>query len=115
MSSHIVTAIKWIWLGSAVVVLVLTLYFYDGKPNSDVDLLLAYGMLVLAFPISLLLAIVGGAIGQLGYSSFGYVAETSYWSIALSWLCFLVAGYWQWFMLAPWLIGKLRARRTAST
>jgi hypothetical protein len=115
MSSRTVAVIKWIWLGSAAGVLLVSLYFYDGKPNSDADVLLAYGMLALAFPISLLLSIVGGTIGQLGYSSFGYVPETSYWSIALTWLCFFAAGYWQWFKFAPWLIRKLRARRKAST
>lgn len=112
MSNNTIITIKWIWCVCSAAVLLVSLYFYDGKPNSDADVLLAYGMLALAFPISLLLAIIAGIIGQSAYSSFGYVLETSYWSIALTWLCFFVVGYLQWFKLVPYLIGKLRALRT---
>jgi len=43
------------------------------------------------------------------------VISTSYWSLSVGWVCFLVAGYWQWFVLLPWLWRKWKTRRAAGT
>ena len=108
MRNHLPAIVKWVWVAGSVAVLLATLYFYDGKPNSDADLLLAYGMLTLSFPVSLLLSAIIGVVGYLAYSMYGYVVQTSYWSIVLTWLCFFVVGYWQWFKLVPWFIRRIK-------
>ncbi len=115
MRNRIYVFVKWLWVACSVAVLIATVYLYDGRPNSDVDLLLAYGMLALSFPVSLLLSTVVGVVGYLAYSMYGYVMETSYSSIVVTWTCLFVAGYLQWFKLVPWFIAKWRARRTSHT
>ena len=102
---------KWSWVACSFAVLLAALYFYDGKRNSDADVLLAYGMLALAFPGGFLLSSVVGLVGYLAYSMYGYVLQVSYWSIAVTWLCFFIVGYWQWFKLLPWLVRRIRERQ----
>jgi hypothetical protein len=111
MNRHVGIAIKWLWSGCSLAVLFATLYFYDGKPNSDADVLLAYGMLFLSFPTGVLLASVTGLFGYLAYTVYGYTVLTSYWSISITWFFFFAVGYYQWFKLVPWLWRKWKTRR----
>jgi len=99
-------ALKWIWVLGAVLVLLITLVVYDGAPNSDADLLLGYGMLTLAFPLGLALAVTLGFLGQIVYAMTGCVLTTSYASIILTWCVFFITGYVQWFVLFPRLRSK---------
>lgn len=108
------STIKAAWLGCCVFVLAATLYFYDGKPNSDADIILAYGMLALAMPISLVLAGMASLLGQMLHAQTGFVFEVSYMSIVVTWLTFSITGYWQWFVFLPWLITKVRLRTRLS-
>ena len=110
MKNGLVKMSKWIWGASSMSVLLTTLYFYDGKPNSDADILLAYGMLALSFPAGLIISAIVGVAGYVVFSTYGYVVQTSYWSILLTWLIFFVVGYWQWFRLVPWLIRRIKGR-----
>jgi hypothetical protein len=104
--------IRWIWITLSLLVLLAALFFFDGRPNSDADLLLTYGMLVLSFPISVVAALVYGAVGDLA----GFFVTVSYSSIVITWLILFVAGYWQWFVAAPWIWRKLHGamKRPAS-
>jgi hypothetical protein len=106
MKKGVLACMKWIWITISVVVLFATLHFYDGKPNSDAELLLAYGMLTLSFPCSILLSAIVGAIGYLFYITYGNVIHTTYLSILITWLCFFVTGYIQWFKFVPWLLRR---------
>ena len=105
-------ALKWLWVLGAFLALLVSLAVYDGKPNSDADLLLGYAMLTLSFPLSLVLAAALSLLGHIAYATTGYVFTTSYASIAVSWLVFFIAGYMQWFLLMPWLWRKWKARQT---
>ena len=114
MKTGLMTILKLTWIALAIGVLLVTLFFFDGKLNSDADILLAYGMLTLSFPIGLLIALIAGGLGHLAYSAFGYVFTVSYASIVVTWLVFCIGGYWQWFVLVPFLWRKLRARQSQS-
>jgi hypothetical protein len=103
--------LKAVWVVCSLAVLLTTLYAFDGSPNSDAALLLAYGMLTLAFPISLLLNLLAGGVGYVAYLMSGYAAETSRLSIVLTWLYFFAGGYWQWFSCVPWLVRRIRGRK----
>lgn len=111
MKSTLFSVVRWLWVAIAVMVLLVTLFLYYGSANSDADTLLAYGMLVLAFPIAFLVAIVVGGIGKVAFSAIGYVVGVSYLTIAVGWLLFFLAGYWQWFVLVPGLWRKARGRQ----
>jgi hypothetical protein len=102
--------LKAVWVVCSLAVLLTTLYAFDGSPNSDAELLLVYGMMALAFPISLLLNLLGGVVGYVAYLISGYAAETSRLSIVLTWLYFFAGGYWQWFSYVPRLIRRIHGR-----
>jgi len=102
---------KAIWVTLAAIVLLVTLYGFDGKPNSDIGVFLARSMLALAFPSSLLIAGVFAGISIGVEKFFSMVIPTSYWWIGITWLCFFVVGYLQWFVLVPWLWRKWKSRR----
>ena len=98
----------------ALLVLLASIVTYDGKPNSDAEVLLAYGMLGLSFPSSLVVAATASMVGQAVYSQTGHFLTTSYTLIIATWFVFFAVGYLQWFVLLPWLWRKWKAKRSAS-
>src|SRR4051812_47018019 len=100
---YLCTIARGLWAALAVLLLVLSLWYYDGTPNSDAELLLAYGMLALSFPSGLL---VGGAF-FVTFKACGLVAKTSYLSIVIIWCTLSALGYWQWFKFTPWVSRRL--------
>jgi hypothetical protein len=103
-------AFKYSWMLGALLALLASLVAYDGKPNSDADLLLGYAMLTLSFPSGLMTAVVFSLLGRIVYATTGTVFTTSYASIAITWLVLFVVGYAQWFVLLPWLCHKWKTR-----
>jgi hypothetical protein len=93
-------------------VLVMTLFLYDPRTASDADLILVYGMLGLAFPSGFLVAAFVALLAYAEEATGVAIVNANYGrgTIALIWLCFVVVGYFQWFMLLPWLTRKWRAR-----
>jgi hypothetical protein len=104
---------KTVWVVLAVIVLAVSLYGFDSKPNSDIGVFLVWSMLVLAFPSSLLVALLFSGVSIAAERLFSTVVPTTYWSIAISWICFFAAGYWQWFVLLPSLWRKWKTARMA--
>lgn len=90
---------KALWIGAAVFLLFVTLYGFDGKPNSDIGIILAWYGLFLSFPAGLLVSLMHAVL----YDGFSITVETSYLSLVLDWLGFFVLGYLQWFKLLPYL------------
>ena len=99
----IMKIIKTLWFGASIFVLCVTLYAFDGKPNSDIGIFFAWCMLFLSFPSGLLVSLVHMTL----YDGFSVAVETSYLSLVLDWVGFLVLGYLQWFKLLPYLITTL--------
>ena len=97
------------WIGVTVFVLLVTLYSFDGKPNSDSGIFLAWAMLFLSFPSGGIFALLFSMTSTLLYEHFSITIYTTYLSLLLSWTGFFVCGYLQWFKLVPYLITKLRA------
>jgi len=95
-----------LWIAFAVVLLVLSLYLYDGQPNSDADELLVVGMLALCAPIGAAVATAIGVLLALAGVFFNFKMGTSYWSMVVEWTVLAAAGYWQWFIVLPRLLAK---------
>jgi hypothetical protein len=106
MRQHIVVVFKVLWIALTTSVLLLALYYFDGKPNSDADILLGFGMVILSFPLGWLLSVTVSLLGKLVYYKFGYIFEASYLSIFMTWLCLFIVGYWQWFTAIPWVFRR---------
>jgi len=110
----LVKVLKIVWVLCSVAVLVVTLARYAPVPASDIGVFLAYGMLFLAFPISLLVAGLFALLAllqeELGVPLLDLIGS-NYVGFSVMWLAFFVAGYVQWFVLLPWLWRKWKARR----
>lgn len=95
--------ITWVCLSITVVGIVLT-NVSEHQPTSyrDAEIVYAYCMLTLSFP--------GGFLAPIFLSGIGYLWNFEnagvYVSIFVSWLAFFLLGYFQWFKLFPWIIGK---------
>jgi len=70
-------------------------------------ILLIYGMQVLSFPIGILVSLILVAVSEFLHLVHAYNYQSSYASIILEWVSWLVAGYWQWFKACHGSIGKL--------
>lgn len=103
--------LKIAWICAAIAVLLTTLYFFNGKPNSDIEVFLTWGMLVLSFPIGIVCALIFAGLTYCLYNLASVTISTTYIWILFSWVVFFVAGYWQWFFLLPMLNRKIRKKR----
>ena len=101
-----------LWVVTSLGVLATSLYSYDGQPNSDIGVFLAWAMVFLSFPCGLVFAALFAIASIAIESLFGTVIQTSYASISVIWVGFFISGYLQWFWLVPWLASKT-ARRVA--
>ncbi|MEW6108480.1 MAG: hypothetical protein AB1632_04820 [Nitrospirota bacterium] len=104
----IVRIAKVVWLCVAILILFVTLYGFDGKPDSDIGVVLAWTMLFLSFPAGLIVSLIHVAL----YEIFSVWFSTSYLSLVLDWSGMFVLGYLQWFKSLPYLIKKWKGRRS---
>lgn len=111
----LVKVLKIGWVICSLLALVVTLTRYAPGPASDIGIFLIYSMLFLAFPVSLLVAGLFALLAliqeQLGVPLLDLIGS-NYLGLSVMWLAFFVAGYLQWFVLAPWLLRKWKARRS---
>jgi small-conductance mechanosensitive channel len=105
-----VKIVKLLWIALCIVVLCITLYFYDGKPNSDISDFLVWTMVLLTFPLGLIVSLLIGWISFLLYESTEVVTSVSYGMLFLVWLVYFIVGYFQWFKMTPAFSQKLRSR-----
>lgn len=106
--------LKIVWVLCSVAVLAVTLTRYAPDSASDIGIFLVYGMLFLAFPVSLLVAALVALLAllqeQLGVPLLDLISS-NYVGFSVMWLMFFIAGYVQWFVLLPWLWRKWKSRR----
>lgn len=105
ISQSLLRGIKIVAPGIALLILCVTIYGYDGQPNSDIWIFLTWSMLVLSFPAGLMVSLAHMALGTI----FSITIETSYVSLTLEWLVYFLLGYLQWCKAGPYLVNKLRS------
>ena len=108
--------LKLAWVLIAFAALVASLILFDGRPNSDADILLGYAMLALSFPMGMLMAATLSVLARMLVEAGGYVFTTSYLALIVEWLVFFIVGYLQWFVLVPrvWRWWETRRAHTTS-
>ena len=97
---------KVFWVILAIASLFVTLYGFDGKPNSDIGIVSAWTGLLLSFPFGLLVSLAHVFITEI----FSVTINVSYISLMIDWVSFAVLGYAQWFVFLPWIYRKWKAR-----
>jgi hypothetical protein len=93
------------WIGVAVLILLMALYPFKGDPNGESWIVLILLMHYLTFPAGDLISL-GHMVLQ---TYFSIRIEITYLSLAIEWSMYFALGYIQWFILVPYLVGKLRA------
>lgn len=96
------------WWALAIAVLVLWGLGESRAPGTDAFVLLGWGMLVLAFPISLVMSLIWAAVA-LAASAAGLQLEGPVAAVAF-WLTCAAAGDLQWFRLVPSARRRLREK-----
>ena len=99
---------QFVWLGLCVAALAISLHFYQGTSDWKMEEGLAWDMIVLGFPTSLLvafgLALIGAVLAGFGASLPG----PSRAEMVATWAPFVLAGYAQWFLLTPCIVRRCR-------
>lgn len=103
--------VKAAWMGVAVLILFVTLYAFDGKPNNDIGTFLVWSMLFLSFPSGLIYLALFTVVAMLIEKYLSTVIPTSYISLTMDWIALFALGYLQWFKLMPYLIDKLNKQK----
>lgn len=109
-------ALKVIWIACSIAVLAVTLRHDVVDTPNDIGIFLAYGMLILTFPIgfavSAIIALLAYLHEQWNFSL--NLLDRQYVGFSVMWFAFFVAGYWQWFVLLPRLWRKWKTRVSKS-
>lgn len=103
--------LRGLWVLLCFAVLAITIYGSGRPENRDNILVLTWAMFVLAFPSSVVLALIYSRLGNMLPDTPGLVAYVTFF---LTWLAFFCLGYLQWFFLVPLLVRKFRLRREGS-
>jgi len=97
---------RFVWLAICVVALIGALRGYQGESDWKMEEGLAFEMLVLGFPVSLLVVLgfmaVGFLLQQFGIS----LPASSRAEMITTWLIFVMAGCIQWFFALPYVIRR---------
>jgi hypothetical protein len=94
-----------LWLAACLAVLV---FAFVQRRVPDADIVVAYLMLALTFPVGFLVAAVLSLAFAAIDSSFGLTVPGGFTSNAATWVLFVIAGYLQWFVVVPWVVPKFR-------
>lgn len=95
------------------VVWVLMLVFAEarlGYPRAGLDEFVAVLMQVLSFPADFAIAIGIALLNPMLHGALSPRFFDTRWGIFVGWALFLGGGLVQWFVVAPWLAGKVRRR-----
>lgn len=104
----IAIALKTIWILLNVSVLAVMLVNHS-KQDWEAQILMAYALLALSFPLGLVFQLFINVVGLLLIHYFGAAFPDSYVVLVLTWLGFFLIGYLQWFKLVPLLFRRVQA------
>ena len=99
-----------LWLAVCAYCLVWAFWQRNANINGEVDLGFTLSMLIFTFPIGYVLGVLASAVIRMLHDTWGIVTPGGFLPNAISWMIFVPAGYFQWFVLVPWLYR--RAKRT---
>jgi hypothetical protein len=99
------------WVLAAIGILVVTLAGFDGRPTSDIGQFLAWTMLSMGFPLSLVYPAVFVGLEELRALLGLAPMMDSYLSLSIDWLVLSALGYAQWFVLIPRIVKRFRSWR----
>lgn len=106
--------LKFCWVSTSFIILIISLYFYDHTVNSDVEIFLSYSMFLLTFPSGF---IVSGGIAGVIYLTVSMLDnnfsgfEINRFYLIMEWFILFLIGYIQWFIVIPVFYRKIIKNR----
>jgi hypothetical protein len=101
--------VKFIWISLSFLVLVVTLLKFDKSPQNDIEIFQIYSMAALTFPTGVLFILFTSGLLAVLEKYFSTQVSTSYSYLLFVWIGFFISGYFQWFLLFPYLLTNLRS------
>jgi hypothetical protein len=102
--------VRMIWLATCLIVLAYAYKGYHGPSDWKLEEGLAFEMIALSFPASLLivaaLVLAGAGLGLFGLA----LPASSRPEMTVTWFLFVVAGYVQWFVVVPRLLRRWQGK-----
>ena len=100
------------WIIACIAVLIITIFRYSPLPKNDVDVFMAWSMLILTFPAGYVCSFLMGLFYEVYYRIFGQLANEYISTLVGIWLVLFAAGYWQWFYLLPSLVKRFKKQES---
>ena len=100
---------KIVWVFLCVMVLMVTLYKFDHRPDSDISDFLIWSMLILSAPSGVFVLLLNASLAYMLYSALAITIPSTYLTLGVTWLLYFIIGYFQWFCLLPRIAAKKRA------
>lgn len=100
-----------LWLAVCAYCLIWAFLQRNANISGEVDIGFALSMLMFTFPIGLVLGAMASVIIGILYDTWGIVTPGGFLPNAISWIILVPAGYFQWFVLIPWLYRKAKTER----
>jgi hypothetical protein len=94
-----------LWLAACAALLVYA-FSQRNIHEPDIDLTFTLAMLTLTFPIGYVLGTLAGFMFLFLHKACGIVVPGGFLPNTISWIFLVAAGYFQWFVLIPWLYRK---------
>lgn len=116
--SKIAMVIKIIWILISFVVLFISLFLYKPGAGSDISIFLIYCMLALSFPSGILVAgcfVLIIFLQEIIKIYFLDSITSNHVGLFIIWFSFFIFGYFQWFVMLPWLWSLRLAKRNATS
>ena len=106
--------IKGTWVIACVAVLCVSLYYFRPGPKNDIEVFLIWSMIFLTFPTGYVVAVSFNLIAIFLMKFAGVTLQSSYFLILVNWSASFIAGYFQWFVLAPKLVEWIKNKKMKS-
>ncbi len=97
-----------VWLTLCVLTLANYLSVWEPGVYDESQLIFVLSMATLAFPSGYAYLAIAGLLSYAG-QRIGWVIDDSLAWIIVNWTMMVVVGFLQWFVLCPWLFGKIRS------
>lgn len=105
------SVLRWSWVATSIVALVFAMIVFDRGENRDIDIVLAWVMMTLSFPASVICAMLYGALFFMLESVFAIQVGSGRGEMVATWVGLFAAGFVQWFYLVPYLWRKCQRLR----
>lgn len=103
---------RYVWLFLCLVPMAFWIRSELAQPGTDAFVVVGWSMALLTAPLGLLVMFLWGFSSYLAYEYFALPGLPASLSTPVFWLLSLLVGYFQWFVLTPKILARLRGSKS---